>query len=876
MVDLTFIKENSGQVFVRDTKLIYQYSKLTNAWATAGVVNENIESAYAGLTGLIAKYDSSFNSLEGSLIAQLTLVANDSDGNSISWVATSDDPLVTISGSSPSFSFMPRKEIGDDNNSAGVSFVGTINSGDSAPKFKSVNIQEPVPAGFTADSLGIIQPNLTSLDISYSYNWQSASLAEYNHEVAVDISSFSIPNIQYIKKGAPTTSSTKYNDVKFEENGTLAFFLNDLDDKIFSYTLTTPYDINTFDATTEKSFSLVNDDIVQFTSANALEFSPSGKKLFIADKTKDKIVEFTLDTPYDLHSIKLKENFITKANHFKDEDAFISPDGKYYYSMIVPSRLNVGGSNFMTAFPTTFGTITRRELHDSGDIYSLKGVNDSNGAIPAANTQSFKTDQLEVFKDGVPYSSVTASSGGTWYGIPIYDVWGEIIGYNYYAKWYHFGSPQAFCFNNAGTKLYTATTAATTYGLIRQYCLDVPWDLTSVSNEAIVSGYDNGGTGNSVKHEFGYLTTDQVRANSYYYHQANPQVSSLGQGSHGIHSMKISVDGTKLYLYDENTKSIYQYNLSTSDDITCLSQTIKPLSKTFDAGGYDIRVRLQDLDSANSILGQELTNFSTSAVTPDLPYIHHGKGLVNSISLVDDSAPLSMNISTNRHIYKIGRSLTGDLTSTLQSSVTNQNLKGQHIVAVNPLDDKQNLISKLFVQSYDSCRIDQWELSTYNNLNTQVKTHTDKLFEIIASPAINPGGMLIDSDNSALYIAGDRIFKYDFTTDSGVSGMSFNASLQIDSIGSGITGMTFADSTGRIHTTSSNIVNTIELTDSFNNSEISSELFGIAAPIDGVANGIEWIPGGKKFILNVADVGGTTNNTLEAFSTKNVFSVKST
>lgn len=875
MVDLTFIKEIGGQVFVRDTNLLYQYSNLTNEWATAGVVNENIESAYAGLTGLIAKYDSSFNSLEGSIIAQLTLTANDSDGNTISWVATSDDALVTVSGSSPTFSFMPRKQLGDNDKSAVISMVGTVNGGDSAPKFKSINIQEPVPTGFTADSLGIVQPNLTSLDIQYGYNWQSASLANYNHEIAVALSSFSIPNIQYIKQGSPLETSTKYNDVKFEENGTLAFFLNDLDDKIFSYKLTEPYDTNTFNSTSEKSFSLVNDEIVQFTNANALEFSPSGKKLFVADKTKDKIVEFDLSTPYDLHSIRLKENFVTKADHFKDEDAFISPDGKYYYSMQVPTRMDANGANFRNAFPTSFGTITRRELHDSGEIYSLTSINDSNGIIPTRSTQSFKTDQLEVLIDNNRTWSIQLHNAGSGrYRVPVNNRFGTFYYWLYYSIFYHFGSPQAFCFNNSGTKLYTATAAATTYGLIRQYCLDIPWDLTSVSNEAVKSGYSNGGSGNSVRHGFGYLTTSIVRANSIAYKAANPQISQFGQGCQGINSMRMSVDGTKLYLYDENTKSIYQYNLSTPDDITCLPRTINPIDKAFDDGGYDIRVRLEDLDSANSVLGQEITNFSSAAVTPSFPYIEYGQGLVNSISLVDDSAPLFMNISTNRHIYKIGRSLTGDLTSTLQSSVTNESLKGQHIVAVNPLDDKQNLVSKLFVQSYDSCKISQWELSAYNDLDTQVKTHTNKLFEIIDSTPINPGGMLIDSDNSALYIAGDRIFKYDFTTDSGVSGMSFNAGLQIDSIGGSITGMTFADSTGRIHTTSSNKVNTIELTDSFNNSKISSELFSIAAPVDGEANGIEWIPGGKKFILNAADVGGTTNNTLETFSTKNVFSVK--
>jgi len=861
MVDLTFIKANAGQVLVRDTNLVYQYSNLSNAWATAGVVNENIESSFGGLSGLVSKYDSTFNSLQSSLIASLALTANDSAGNTITWVASSDNALVTVTGASPVFSFMPRKELGDDEKSAKISFVGTINGGDSAPKFRHINVQQPVDSGFTADSLGITQPNLTSLDLAFSYNWQKAALLEYNHEAAVDVSTFFIPNIQYSVKIKPGgTQAVSYKDMKFENGGKLVFVLEALSKKVLSYVLETAYAIETLITTSEKSLYLNNDQVLQFTNAQGIELSPNGKKLFLVDFSKNKIAEFILNTPLDLHSAVLKENYVNHSTFFEKEDALMSPDGRYYYTMDIPARAT-NPETYRAGYPTGLGgTIRQYDLHDPGEIYSLK-INDSNGAIPGYVSKSCGLASNKLYlqyrqrRDGI--ANGWNQSGAYLYSYKYFytnpPVWYR-YNWRYVTFWYHVGMPQAFCFNYDGTAFYIAISPATSYGEIRKFTMSTPWDVTTT-----------GSSFTKIQHGMGVMTTTDVCAPSQTFGMdATSSSGYLLRHPHSIHSMKLSVDGMKLYVYDKTSNQIMQYGLSTQDDITNSSigaSCIKPMAKTFDPGGYDFRIDLANLDSANSIIGQDYPN-------------------INSITLIDDSQPRSILASSKNYIHKFNRTLSGDLIGTVVSSTADSSLYGQDVTAVNSIYG-----NKLFVQSragYQTlANVTQVNMDTYNDLSTLTPPHTTKINDVRAVPydssqQLGPSGLLIDSGNSELFIGGsnkNEIYRYGFTTDSGVSGMSYKNNLNIDSIGS-ITGMSFADSSGMMHVTSVNKIHTIQLTDSFDNSNIlSAETYQIAAPVFDRVTGIEWTPDGKNFIVSASAANGQTDTILEKFSTKNSFKV---
>ncbi len=89
-------------------------------------------------------------------------------------------------------------------------------------------------------------------------------------------------------------------DLKFNNDGTKAYVINLSEDKIYQWTLDTPYTFSssnygmTFDGNTAV--------LAGETNPRAMSFNDVGDILFITGSTTDKIWEFTVSTPFDLTS----------------------------------------------------------------------------------------------------------------------------------------------------------------------------------------------------------------------------------------------------------------------------------------------------------------------------------------------------------------------------------------------------------------------------------------------------------------------------------------------------------------------------------------------------------------------------------------------
>ena len=93
------------------------------------------------------------------------------------------------------------------------------------------------------------------------------------------------------------------NDLKFNNDGTKVYAAAISDDKIYQWTLDIPYTFSsnnygmTFDGTTSSFNTLVGE-----TSLRGMSFNDVGDILFIMGADTDKIWEFTVSTPFDLTS----------------------------------------------------------------------------------------------------------------------------------------------------------------------------------------------------------------------------------------------------------------------------------------------------------------------------------------------------------------------------------------------------------------------------------------------------------------------------------------------------------------------------------------------------------------------------------------------
>ncbi|MEL6557220.1 MAG: LamG-like jellyroll fold domain-containing protein [Bacteroidota bacterium] len=135
----------------------------------------------------------------------------------------------------------------------------------------------------------------------------------------------------------------------FSNDGTKLFMVGNTNDRIFEYSLVTPFDLS--------SGSLVNQLNVAFeeNGVSSMAFNPSGSVLFLLGTTNDDLLQFTLRQPFDLStasftgtrlSVGTEENspsdFVFSADGMQVFVIGSSTDAVYQYDLLNPFDLTGG------------------------------------------------------------------------------------------------------------------------------------------------------------------------------------------------------------------------------------------------------------------------------------------------------------------------------------------------------------------------------------------------------------------------------------------------------------------------------------------------------------------------------------------------------
>lgn len=881
MIDLSYLKYRGGQVLVRDTNQIYQFSTVSNSWHAVGAVNENIDSSFAGISGLISSYDSSFIPVQKSLTANMTLVSTDSDGNSISWTPTTNNAIVSISGGGGSYGIVPRKATGDDQETAIISFSGTINPTgvDSAPHFKNINTILNIDSSLSFDSQGITSSNtfdyhISSLNFSFIYNWEQISLLGFNDETAIQLMSFTTPSVTY--DAVSLSQTAQYSDLSVGNLGNSYFVLDEDTNRICEYTMTSQYDVSSPSDSNDKKSPTLTRDRLHFSNndASAFKFNSDGTKLYVTNYSKNEIIELDLSIPFNVESIEFKSRIIEESSFQPHgEDGFLTPDGKSFFMLENISKNIYSTSPSLRGKSSSTGIMKKYNLSVPGEIYS---IDSSQSSQIASNT--FGKHEIQHIVPGFTVSAPI--NGGT----------NHYVGFRTYeTRYQHEEYAQAFCFSHDGNKVYILHPINSLTGTLSQYNLSSPFSIDSI------------GTPSIIQHEFGEITaagltqtvpslafgsftniTDDGAGNTVSSH------TRLQFKDHSVSCMRMSKDGTKLYMYDKTTKSIYQFNLTVSNDITSINSTnkLRPITKEITDEGFDKIIDLSTLDSVNSKLVLELNSQDT--VNGPIDSNNALFGTVNhrikKFELIeDDSLGIKrIFLAGKKYIHVIGLESNGDLinaTSALLGSFENPTMHDNvKVQSINVFDS-----NRLFLQT-DSGIITQWNLNSAYNLDSQVKPYNDKLINFSSigsnsqanSPSIlNPSALLIDSDGSKLYIASrqqKRLERYSFNGN--LENITYDSGISTNNIA--IDGLTFADSNSELYATAGTKIHQIFIHD---DSPVTGSLshFGdsytISAPLTGDIHGMFWHPDGKNFSIAVRP--SSVNSVLQTYSTKNTYSLKS-
>ena len=317
------------------------------------------------------------------------------------------------------------------------------------------------------------------------------------------------------------------------------------------------------------------------------DWSNNGDNLFVLSNSFDRIYQYPVSINYDVTSVtNTPITFDTYKYQGTDlSDIKLSNNGERMYIL---DRGNKKVRQYNLSVPYDVSSSKFVESSHQADEFSSVGFvkSDGTGNYSLQNNIVYQWDLNTAYNissstynptgsASVPsYNSSYISNGyiTTGGGFPFYNSNPGYRGF-WQTIWEHVAPQRGLCFSNDGKYLYTASGISIFNGEIERRSLSTPWNITTAVQDQ------------RILHEIGVAT-----ASNYERNYKDNELSAI----------RISNDGTKFFILDKNTASVYQYNLPAPYSINSLSPTIKPVPKGAYDGGYDYVYPLSQIPNPRS------------------------------------------------------------------------------------------------------------------------------------------------------------------------------------------------------------------------------------------------------------------------------------
>mgnify|MGYP003706059211 CR=1 FL=1 len=216
---------------------------------------------------------------------------------------------------------------------------------------------------------------------------------DYHQAPANSLYSFSYDNISY----GVATQATRPEGLFFKPDGTLLFVVGADTDKVFSYSLTTAWDLSTA--------SYTGDSLSTSSAGNSptdIFFKPDGTKLYITGENSNSVGQYSLSTAWDITTASYDSGTGIYSNEDRVVGIAFKPDGTKFYTMGRRNR-KFHEYSLSTAWDISTDSYT-------GNSYA---INYEVGLFPTGMT--FNSDGTIVYAVGTSYF-------GSWDLSTAYDV----------------------------------------------------------------------------------------------------------------------------------------------------------------------------------------------------------------------------------------------------------------------------------------------------------------------------------------------------------------------------------------------------------------------------------------------------------------------
>jgi sugar lactone lactonase YvrE len=564
---------------------------------------------------------------------------------------------------------------------------------------------------------------------------------------------YSLAGASYDSKSYVLTNDTSPSAIAFNNDGTKMYMLGIATDRIYSYNLSTAYDITTTPGAAA-SFTISG----QSTVPEALIFNNDGTKMYVADRASLTIYQYSLSTAYQVNTASASYDSVSLDVSSQEPSGFtgisFNNDGTKLYTLGYNSD-NVHQYSLSTGYDlstASYASISFSVASQDTIPYDIHFNNAGTRMLILGSA----TDSIYQYSLSTAFNVSTASYDSVSF---------SVVGQD--------NQPLGITFNNDGTKMYmvgTQNDSVYQYStVLNTASLDLStssvFDYTPTSDVQVIltnpaaSGTSSGAT----------LLLDQAGYGGYdIANAAYDNVSfSVASEETSLQAVEFKTDGTKMYIIGAVGDDINQYSLSTAWDISTASYEKKtanlgdtiPTGLAFKSDGTKVYIVGFGNDTVYEYsLGTawDLATISTSASASFS--VATQDGTPTALAFKSDGTAMYVLGNANDTIFQYTLSTAWNVsTASYASKSFSAASQDNQVQGMSFKPDG----SELYVVGYTNDTIYKYSLSTAWDISTASYTSTS--FSVSTQEA-NPSAIAFNNDGTKMYIGGLTNAVYQYST----------------------------------------------------------------------------------------------------------------
>ena len=580
--------------------------------------------------------------------------------------------------------------------------------------------------------------------------WQMYSLVFNATDTDLEVSStltnaYDLSTAVWSKKYNTSPQQTQPNAIEWVDNGTKIFILNTVQNIVYSYAASTPYDVGSLSYISERSVSSGDN------SNMGLAVKPDGTVFYVIGTQWNAVYSFNMSTPFDPSSAAAQYSSYFSCNtqlsggSVSAHSLFFKPDGTAFY---------------VNGYSTATGRVYQYNLNTAWDITTAGYSNYGPAVVNYNQGLTFNSDGSKMYigERGGKTIRTYHTNQTPW---SLFNLSGPHASFSVSS---HIDYPDGLAFNNDGSRFYVCGPSRDDI---------VQWDVGSL---VAPSGYHAAHTTTSIDSttwtDINSMTaTDSAGTGTVNYAVSTDDRTTwkIAHNTNGARNIVKNNSGTWQYNSNATYGSETWVNGSTNNELATLQQAME---------GASLVTNAYAISNASAGYGAIFSVAAYQTEPRDIKFNADGSKMF-TVGKTSDAVVewhLSTNFDTSTAVY--------DSNFSVNSQEANP-----EALAFKPDG------TKMFVAGPTTGSLQEYNLSTAFDVSTASYVQGFAIFNQAASPS----GIAFNSDGTKVFISGsgnDGVREWSLSTAYDVSTMSYTQQFSTSSQDTDVSGIAFnADGT---------------------------------------------------------------------------------